>query len=241
MGRGIRKLVLIAVAGAVMWATPAAALIWKPVTGLTSNIQEVATARTSDGTLHVAWLRATPGHGSANDIVHVAISSGGLVGSPTVIAHAFATASNPAIVVIPGGGLEVLFGGIQCGDPSCPSGMFSSTSSDGGASWSTPAKVLETDQAYASDMNAAVLSDGTPFETWWHTLGVTVHRGLASGGSDYDYQAAMAPAAAGTTATRPSTAPVTSSWPGTPMPPAIWASGARPSTRRPAPRQDRPR
>ena len=44
---------------------------------------------------------------------------------------------------------------------------------------------------YASDINAATLSDGTTFQTWWHTTGTTVHRGESATSPDYDFQGAM--------------------------------------------------
>jgi hypothetical protein len=165
---------------------------WSPVTGSTGIINQIGKVRAPDGTLHVVWSRATPGSAAGtSDIVHAAITSAGVVGPPTVIASAFASAGNPAIVNLPGGGLEAFFGGIQCITTGCPEGLFASTSTDGGASWTAPASQLDRDQAYASDLNATTLSDGTPFQTWWHTLGVSVHMGLSPNAGDYDYQAAL--------------------------------------------------
>jgi hypothetical protein len=178
----------------VLFALPASAgaVSWTPITGPTGTIEQVGKVRAPDGTLHVVWTRATPGSGgSAQDIVHATISASGVVGSSTVIASAFASASNPAIVSLPGGGLEVFFGAIQCISAGCPSGLFSATSSDGGATWTAPTALYDRNTNYGSDLNAGTLSDGTPFETWWATLGTFVHRGTGAVAPDYDYQGAM--------------------------------------------------
>ena len=172
--------------GLLVLALPssAGAATWTPVTGQTGIINEVGQVRSADGTLHVVWTRDTPGGGSTQDVLAAAISSAGVVGSPTVIASAFASASNPAIVNTATGGLEVYFGGIQCISMGCPEGLFSSTSTNGGLAWSSPVSLLNRDTAYGSDMNATTLSDGTPFQTWFATLGVFVHRGDASANPD---------------------------------------------------------
>lgn len=189
--RGARFLLALS-ALTVMLLVPASALAvsWAPVTGSTSIIQEIGKVRSPDGTLHVVWTRNTLG-ASTQDVLHAAVSASGVVGAPTVIASGFSSASNPAIVDTPGGGLEAFFGGIQCTSPGCPEGLFTATSSDGGRTWTTPASLLDRDSAYASDLGAATLSDGTPFETWFATLGVFVHRGLDPASPDSEYQGAM--------------------------------------------------
>ena len=190
--RHARRLTIVA-AIAVCAGLPgnARAAVWSVVTGSTGITDQVGQVRAPDGMLHVVWSRPTPSGGGTNDIVHVAISPAGLVGRQTVIASAYASAGNPAIVNTPGGGLEAFFGAIQCTSASCPLGLFASTSSDGGTTWSTPALLLNADQAYGSDVNAAALSDGTPFETWWHTTGTSVHAGTSATSPDYDYQTTL--------------------------------------------------
>ncbi len=184
----------IALTAALVPAATAAAATWAPVTGpLGSSIHQAGSVRGPDGTLHVVWTRDTPG-AATNDVLHASIGPTGVVSSVTAIATGFASASNPAIVNVPGGGLEAFFGGIQCTSSTCPIGLFESGSSDGGTSWSTPSLVLgpgQDDQAYASDVNAATLPDGTPFQTWWHTTGTSVHRGLSATSPNYDFQGAM--------------------------------------------------
>lgn len=170
----------------------AAALKWTPVTGPTGSIiDEVGTVRGPDGTLHVVWTRDTPGgSGGQQDLLHVPISAGGVVGSPSVIAAAYSNIDNPAIVNAPGG-LDVFFGAIVCPSQSCASGMFSATSADAGKTWTTPLALYDRNANYGGDMNAVTLADGTPFETWTGTSGVWVHRGSDASTADYDYQGAM--------------------------------------------------
>jgi hypothetical protein len=180
---GVIAVAVVPVAGA--------SAAWSPVTGPTTIIQQIGKVRSPDGTLHVVWTRRSPGGGNTDDVVHVSISAAGVVGTPVPIASGFSGASNPAIVTTPGGGLRVFFGAIQCTNQDCPLGLFSATSSDGGSTWSAPTALFDRDQAYASDVNAATLADGTPFETWWHTTGTTVHRGLDPATPDYDYQASI--------------------------------------------------
>ena len=179
------------VLGALALAPHAAAASWAPVTGPTGIINDIGQVRAPNGTLHVVWKRTTPG-GTSEDVLHVAISPSGVVGAASVVASAYSGVGNPAIVNAPGGALRVFFGGIQCTTTStCPSGLFTATSGDGGATWSAPTVMLSRDSAYASDMNAAVLSDGTPFETWYGTSGVYVHRGLDPAVPDYEYHYVM--------------------------------------------------
>jgi hypothetical protein len=183
----------LTVAAAALLLLPASALAaaWVPVTGPTGTNEEVGWVRTPDGTLHVVSARNTPGSPSTSDIIHVAIAANGAVSAPSVIASAFASVRIPAIVNSPGGGLEVFFGAIQCTNQGCPIGLFTATSRDGGTTWTAPAALFDADQAYTSDMNAATLADGTPFVTWPHTTGVTVHRGLDPASPNFDYQGAM--------------------------------------------------
>jgi hypothetical protein len=69
--------------------------------------------------------------------------------------------------------------------------MFTATSGDGGATWSMPTALFDREAVYGSDMNAAVLTNGTPLETWYGTTGVYVHQGLDPAVPDYEYHRAM--------------------------------------------------
>jgi hypothetical protein len=185
---------LATLATVIMLAAPgdAVAISWAPVTGSTNIIYQVGKVRSADGTLHVVWKRDTPGSsGASGDIMHVAIGASGVIGSASVVASGFSSVSNPSIVTTAGGGLMATFGGIQCLAPSCQTGLFTSTSADGGRTWAAPTALFDRDAVYGSDINAATLADGTPFESWSGTLGVFVHRGIDGGTADYNYQTAM--------------------------------------------------
>ena len=184
---------LVCTGSALMAPAAATALSWTPVTGPTGSIlDEVGTVRGPDGTLHVVWSRDTPGTGgTTDDLVQAPVSAGGIVGSPTLIASGYSSLNNPAIVNTPGGGLEVFFGGIQCPSSSCPSGLFSVNSSDGGRTWGAPTALYDRNSNYSSGLGAVTLPDGTPFETWYATFGTFEHRGSDGSTPDYDYQAAM--------------------------------------------------
>jgi hypothetical protein len=186
---------------ALLAISPASAnaVSWQAVTGPTGSIiDEVGTVRGPDGTLHVVWTRDTPGSGGATqDLMTAPIGAGGVVGATTEIASAYSAIGNPGIVNTPGSGLEVLFGGIQCASATCPSGLFSTTSSDGGKTWSAPTGLYDRNSNYSSDVNAVTLADGTPFEAWYATAGVFVHRGSDTSTADYDYQGGMGAACCG--------------------------------------------
>ncbi|MGB0096839.1 MAG: sialidase family protein [Solirubrobacteraceae bacterium] len=196
-GSAVKRLsaVVAATVLAVVVFAPASAnaVSWVPVTGSTGISAETGSVRSADGVLHVVWLRYTPGGTGTLDIVHVAISPGGTVGKPTVIAPGFSSVSYPAIINTSGGGLEAFFGGIQCvtSTSACPTGLFAATSSDGGRTWSTPTALFDRDEVYGSELNAVTLLNGTPVETWSHTTGVTVHVGRDPATPDQDFQAAL--------------------------------------------------
>jgi hypothetical protein len=188
----VRRLAtLVAILAALpVGAAAGATTTWTAVTSsLGSGIYQAGQVRSADGTLHVVWRQDVPG--GSSEIFHASISPSGVISSAVAVSPGFASPDNPAIVST-ASGLEVYFGAIQCTtSSSCLSGLFSSSSADGGVSWSAPALVLNADQAYASDVNATTLSDGTPFQTWWHTTGTTVHRSDSATSPDYDFQGAM--------------------------------------------------
>ncbi len=188
-----RFLVVLLGFGALLLAPASAgALSWTPLSGPTGSIlDQVGTVRGPDGTLHVVWARQTPGSGgTTDDLLAAPVSAGGIVGSPVVIASTYSSIENPAIVNIPGG-LEVFFGGIQCPSATCSSGIYSAISLDDGKTWSTPVALYDRDANYSSGLGAVTLPDGTPFETWYGTSGVFVHRGSDASTADYNYQSAM--------------------------------------------------
>jgi hypothetical protein len=183
------RLALLVVATIAVGAPSASAAGWTPVTGsIGGGTRQIAEVRTSDGTLHLAWARDDAG--GIQDLLSAAISPAGVVQPATTVVAGYGVIGNPGIVAGAGGALTIYFGAVQCSASTCPSGLLSTTSTDGGATWSSPTVVLNADQVYASDVNAATLADGTPFQAWAHTTATTVHRGTTAG-TDYDFQGAM--------------------------------------------------
>jgi hypothetical protein len=156
---------------------------WTPVTNLTArNIDEVSVARTPDGNLHAVWERPTPANpNSGQDLLQRSISPSGVAGTPVVIESNWAAMENPAVVATGGSGLDAFVGAIRSTNTSDPIGNLAFVSSaDGGASWTLdPADVTNTGAAYASNVAAALGSDGTPFITWGSSSCLCVHRGTA--------------------------------------------------------------
>jgi hypothetical protein len=163
---------------------------WTPVTGPTPDNSAIGQVRAADGRLHVAWQR-TSADGSTQELLTAAVddrSGTAAVSPPVTIAAGFPLAGSPGIVAYPDGNLEVFFGGYRCADTStCPVGLYTSVSTDGGATWSAPVLSVDNGGNYTADVNAALLSDGTPFETWWNPS-ITVHRGTDATFPAQDYQ-----------------------------------------------------
>jgi hypothetical protein len=79
------------------------------------------------------------------------------------------------------GSLRSFFGGIRTTNSNEPNqNMNTATATSAGASWDLfPGTVVKGDSAYASDVGAALFTDGTPAISWGGTgSGVFVHRGL---------------------------------------------------------------
>jgi hypothetical protein len=156
---------------------------WTRITDPTAiNIDQVAVARTPDGNLHAVWARPTPSNPTGGrDLMQRSISPGGAAGAPVLIASNWATMENPAVVATGGNGLDVFVGAIHsatAGDPNQNLSLF--TSADDGLSWSPyPGDLTTTGAAYASNMAAALGSDGTPFVAWGSSSCLCVHRGTA--------------------------------------------------------------
>jgi len=176
------SVVMLVLAGASA-ATAGTPGHWTQVTNLTAhNMDEVSVARTPDGNLHAVWERPTPANPrSGRDLLQRSISPGGAEGTPVVIESNWASIENPAVVATGGSGLDVFVGAIRSTDTSDPIGNLAfASSADGGASWTLdPADVTTTGAASASNVAAALGSDGTPFITWGSSSCLCVHRGTA--------------------------------------------------------------
>jgi hypothetical protein len=147
------------------------------------NIDEVALARTADGTLHAVWTIPSHNNGGAGDsLVHDAIAAGGVAAPPDPITTGWgAITAVPDLVTLPDGSLRVFFGGIRTTNPDEPnSNMNTATAPAAGAPWNLFSGTTVTgDAAYGADDGAAVLADGTPIVAFGGTgTGTFVHRGL---------------------------------------------------------------
>jgi hypothetical protein len=147
------------------------------------NIDEVALARTADGTLHAVWTIPSHNNGSAGDtLVHEAIAANGVAAPPNPITTDWAAITAvPDLVALPDGSLRVFFGGIRTTNPDEPnSNMNTATSPAAGAPWGLfSGTTITGDAAYGADDGAAVLTDGTPIVAFGGTgTGTFVHRGL---------------------------------------------------------------
>ena len=101
-----------------------------------SLLDSVGLARTRDGVLHVAWVRADSP--SQDTLLHTAITAGGSV-RPASTIFTWPSISQPALVAPGGTGLRVLWGAIgrTPGDP--VNDLVTDTSDASGATWSPPA------------------------------------------------------------------------------------------------------
>jgi hypothetical protein len=186
------KLALILAAALLAAAPTAQAATWRQLTASGgASIDQVGLARTADGVLHVVW-RARTGP-NTEDLRHTAISPGGKIGATTPVQSGWASMSNPAVTVVPGG-LRAVWGGIRTIDAGEPNqDLNTALSTDGGASWAltTGSIVPLGAQAYGSSASAATLPNGTVLETWAGTLGTWVHSGLDPATPNFEYQAPM--------------------------------------------------
>ena len=152
-----------------------------------ANIDQVALARTADGTLHAVWTIPAANN---DTLVHDAIGANGTAAVPNVITGGWAAISNTPDVVANAGGLRVIFGGIRTTNSGeVNSNENTATSTDGNAWDLFPGTIVKGDSAYGSDVGAALLSDGTPLFAWGGTgSGVFVHRGLDQGTAKFPVQ-----------------------------------------------------
>lgn len=157
------------------------------------NIDQVARQRTADGTLHVAWVHEQGGKAS---LFHTPITAAGSVGATTPIQTDWASMSSvPDLVLNADGSLRAFFGGIRTTNSDETNDELSTaTAPPSGAAWTlAPGNVTPGGaSAYASDVGATTLPDGTPLESWGGTgAGVFVHRGLSPDTPNHAYQSQL--------------------------------------------------
>ena len=104
---------------AAVWAAPGLAGPpgeWNRITEVSGrNTDEIATARTADGVLHLAWLRKS---GTQWDLVHGAIdSSGHALPTITPIVSGWTSLNNPFLLDSPDSGLQLLLSGTRGSGP----------------------------------------------------------------------------------------------------------------------------
>jgi hypothetical protein len=135
--------------------------------GLRGAAQEVGLARTSDGTLHVAWREDS---GSSAAIHTRSISASGQLGpTKTAVSHV-PLPSDPALAAGPSGLLLYFAAGAGS-----PIEGLATTGSASGSTWSAPVRIVPTTASTPSVANTA---DGTSFQTW-AAPSILVHRGLS--------------------------------------------------------------
>lgn len=188
------KLLALATAAACwLAAAPAAhAAGWTRITPLTgSNIDQVSAVRTADGVLHVAWRFQTDPN--TDEMNQTAIGADGKVGATVPIAAGWTGITDPALTVVPGG-IRAFWGGSRTSETTEPNfGLNTALSTDGGATWQLQiGSIVPGDaQAYASDVSAATLTDGTSLETWYGTLGAWTHAGLDAATPNFNFEAPL--------------------------------------------------
>lgn len=126
--------------------------------------------RTPDGLLHVVYEQET---GSlSGEYEHTVVSTtGSVVGRSTAVGGWNTLANDPVLLPTPGGGMQIVFGGLQDVDVTNPysAGHLYRAVSDGtGAAWSVPAEALgKSGYGYASyGTGATLLPDGTSIQGW---------------------------------------------------------------------------
>jgi hypothetical protein len=157
-----------------------------------ANIFEPALARTSDGVLHVVWLRK---NGARADLVHTAISKDGkMAGAPVVVLEGWQTLNNPDLVVEKNGGLRLFISGqrtIDIKDPHSQGQLYSATSDASGSGWKLEkGGHSQSNSVPASPVGAAVLRDGTPVAAWAVSFALQAHVGLDPKKADLKLQTA---------------------------------------------------
>lgn len=185
----MRRLLVVPIALAVIGVLPAtsgaaaAAPTWTVVTDSGGkNIDEVSLARTSDGVLHVLWLK----HGGIGheEIRHTPISADGNVGETNVASGGWSAAGNPDVIPTSDGGLRVFFGGLT--GVNQRDGAQSASAGADGATWTPEPGRVSSTVSSISDVGAALRADGTPVYSYTYSFVLGLHSGLDPGVTDTD-------------------------------------------------------
>jgi hypothetical protein len=165
--------------------------VWTQVTDSEGrNIDEVSVARTADGVLHVLWH--TRAGTNMEEIRDTPIDADGEVGDAATVSSGWPSVGNPAVVVMPDGGLRVFFPGLTL-STGTGSGMQSASSDAKGVTWTEQGgRVSESTSAMPDGTGAAVRQDGTPAFAYAHSFVLGLHFGLNPGDPDTDLLTANA-------------------------------------------------
>ena len=146
----LRSVTAVCSAGASTTGSPGT---WTRVTDTNGrNIDEAGLARTSDGVLHVVWLRRKGGLNES--IMHTPISPDGKVGSPSPVLAGLKSAGNPYVVRLPDGKLRAFFPGL--GKSNEDGGVKAATAPSSGIGWTREGIRVSSTVSAVSPAGAAV-------------------------------------------------------------------------------------
>lgn len=157
---------------------------WTRLPGTVINFAEPGLARTSDGVLHVVYVRKD---GTKSELVHLTVSPVGNVGAHSVALGGWATMNHPDLLRMPDGSLRAFFGGIRSTSPGDDNdSMNTATAPASGSPWTLQeGRVVQSSSAYAgSTTGAGIARDGTPIVAWVSTGSLGFHYGTNPGDPD---------------------------------------------------------
>jgi len=157
---------------------------WTRLPGTVINFAEPGLARTSNGVLHVLYVREG---GSRDDLMHAAVRPNGAVGATTVALGNWRSMNHPDVLRMPDGSLRVFFGGIRTTAGSEPNiSMNTATAPASGMPWTLQiGNAIQSRTAYSGASTGAGLArDGTPISAWASTGQLGYHYGVDPGGPD---------------------------------------------------------
>lgn len=179
MHRALAAAAVVAVLGLAGSAGAGPPGQWTRLPGTVINFAEPGLARTSDGVLHVLYVRRA---GTRPELVHLTVSPAGKVGADSVAVGGWSTLAHPDLLRMPDDTLRGFFGGIR----GSSSGLFTATAPRSGEPWTLqPGRAAQAPYAYATTVTGAGLAkDGTPISTWAASPGLGLHYGVDAADPD---------------------------------------------------------
>lgn len=132
-----------------------------------SLLAESDLLRTPDGVLHVVYPQEV---GVKGEYEHTAVSTtGGVISHSTAVSDWGALTSDPILLPAAGGGMQIVFGGLQdtnVANPFSAGHLYRAVGDASGASWTVPSEALtKSSTGYASyGTGATLLPDGTSIQ-----------------------------------------------------------------------------